>query len=70
MFPTNPERNHIVRQAEKYSVNFARTKNYRNSAVPYCQRLLNEDYMQEQEKRREQAGHQAREGARARREGG
>ena len=72
MFPLNPEGIQNVRQTEKYSVNFARTENYKNSAVPYCQRLLNEDHRQEQEKareRRELAGHQGREGARARREG-
>ena len=68
MFPLNPENIQNVRQP----VNFARTKNYRNSAVPYCQRLLNDDHRQEQEKKRgrkEQAEHQEREEARARREG-
>ena len=72
MFPLNPENNLNIRQPEKYSVNFARTENYLNSAVPYCQRLLNDDHRQEQERRRmrkEQAGHQGREGAMARREG-
>ena len=69
MFPLNPENVQNVRKPEKYSVNFARTK---NSAVPYCQRLLNDDHRQEQEKmmrRKEQAEHHGREGARARREG-
>ena len=74
MFPLNTERSNrvSVRHAEKYLVNFARTENYRNSAIPYCQRLLNEDNKQEQERMkegRELAGHQGREGARARREG-
>ena len=72
MFPLNPENIQNVRQPEKYSVNFARTKNYRNSAVPYCQRLLNDDHRQDQEKKRgrkEQAEHQEREEARARWEG-
>ena len=72
MFQLNPEHHVNIRQPEKYSVNFAQTENYRNSAVPYCQRLLNEDYRQEQERmreRKEQAGCQGREGARARREG-
>ena len=27
---------------EKYVVNWARTETYKNSAIPYCQRLLNE----------------------------
>ena len=76
MSPLNLERSNSVsvsvRHTEKYLVNFARTENYRNSAIPYCQRLLNEDNKQEQERmkeRRELAGHQGREGARARREG-
>ena len=30
-----------VRAREKYAVNFARTNAYQNSAIPYCQRLLN-----------------------------
>ena len=63
MFPLAPESN--IRHTEKYSVNFARTENYRNSAIPYCQRLLNEDYRQEEERREEKR----RERARARREG-
>ena len=41
IFPLAPESN--IRHTEKYSVNFARTENYRNSAIPYCQRLLNEN---------------------------
>ena len=73
MFPLNTERSNrvSVRHAEKYLVNFARTENYRNSAIPYCQRLLNEDHKQEQERmkeRRELARHQGRERAKARRE--
>ena len=27
---------------EKYAVNWTRTETYKNSAIPYCQRLLNE----------------------------
>ena len=33
-----------IRNLEKYEVNFARTSNYRDSTVPYCQRLLNTYY--------------------------
>ena len=44
MFPLNTERSPILRQPEKYVVYFAHTENYRNSAVPFCQRLLNEDH--------------------------
>ena len=54
-----------LRNPEKFSVNFAHTENYRNSAVPYCQRLLNNDHQQMEERRREkerarQEGHGAR----------
>ena len=52
MFPLNLESSHDLRQPEKYVVNFAHTENYRNSAVPFCQRLLNEDHRQEEERRR------------------
>ena len=31
-----------VNTKEKYVVNWARTETYKNSAIPYCQRLLNE----------------------------
>ena len=53
MFPVNSESSTNLRQPEKYIVNFAHTENYRNSAVPFCQRLLNEDHRQEEERRRE-----------------
>ena len=74
MFPLNLEDPYNLRDAEKYQVNFSRTENYKNSAVPFCQRLLNEDYRQEEQRkkeRREQAKtrHQGKEGARTRREG-
>ena len=43
MFPLNPESSLNLRKPEKYMVNFAHTEGYRNSAVPFCQRLLNAD---------------------------
>ena len=46
MFPLNRHSSQDIRNTEKYLVNFAHTENYLNSAVPYCQRLLNEDYRQ------------------------
>jgi hypothetical protein len=51
MFPINPNlENEVgVRQRERFSVNFARTKSYQNSAIPYCQRLLNTHFAQMQE---------------------
>ena len=65
-----------LRNTEKYIVNFARTENYRNSAVPYFQRLLNadhrrtEDRARERERERTTAGQEREEdSARARREG-
>ena len=36
MFPKNTTKN-----KDKYQVNFARTAQYLNSAIPQCQRLLN-----------------------------
>ena len=42
MFPTNDVPTYNVRQTEKYVVNFARTNTYFKSAIPFCQRKLNE----------------------------
>ena len=87
MFPLNPEfvqKPSYLRNTEKFQVNFAHTSNYQNSAVPHCQRLLNEDFQKEQEMRKDKeemrrarARNQekdrsgaGRKGARARREGG
>ena len=53
-FPLNPLNPLNLRNPEKYRVNFAHTENYRNSTIPYCQRLLNYDYMLKEEKRKEQ----------------
>ena len=44
MIPKNPEGDYNIRNPERYVVNAAHTESYRNSAVPYYQRLLNEDY--------------------------
>ena len=52
MFPLNPEHQHNVRNSEKCIVNFAHTKNYKNSAVPYCQRLLNQDHQEQEERQK------------------
>ena len=45
MFPLNPNLNNTldIRNREPYKVNFCRTEAYRNSTIPYCQRLLNID---------------------------
>ena len=39
MFPLNPPKS-----KEKFVVNFARTETYRQSAIPYIQRMLNREY--------------------------
>ena len=52
LFPENPPNLQGVNRHEKYKVNFAHTENYRHSSVPYCQRLLNQHDMMEEEKRR------------------
>ena len=36
------ENGHNKREKEIFKVNFAWTEKYRKSAIPYCQRLLNE----------------------------
>ena len=65
-FPENPNLNLTLttRDREKYFVNFARTKRYQQSAIPYIQRLLNLD-----EKEKEQERKQEGEGEGSRREG-
>ena len=55
MFPLNPQIPHDIRNTEKYHVNFANTENYRNSAVPFCQRLLNMHESEKEQERRTQA---------------
>ena len=44
IFPLNKNTNENMhtRNSELYKVNFAHTETYRKSAIPYCQRLLNE----------------------------
>ena len=44
LFPlrkTSESDNHDIRTREKFKVNFAKGETYRKSAIPYCQRLLN-----------------------------
>ena len=43
LFPVNPSTSeHFVRKKEVFHVNFARTDDYKTSAIPFCQRLLNQ----------------------------
>ena len=47
LFPLNRNQNNgsiKVRQRELFHVNFARTEKYKQSAIPYCQRKLNEHF--------------------------
>ena len=47
LFPLNSKvTSHDLRSNEPYKVNFARTSAYQNSAIPYCQRLLNQHHME------------------------
>ena len=45
-FPRNPNIGSAteVREREQFVVNFARTRQYKESAIPFCQRLLNSYY--------------------------
>ena len=59
MFPPNPNLNNqqSIRNREKYKVNFAYKNIYKNSTIPFCQRLLNsaEEEEEEGEEREEEA---------------
>ena len=48
MFPLN-DSNHLMtmRNPEKYVINISRSERHRRSAVPFLQRLLNEDYLKQ-----------------------
>ena len=41
LFPLNEAPVNNLRKTEKFVVNFARTSAYQNSAIPHCQKLLN-----------------------------
>ena len=46
LFPLNQSKSqHFVREKETFKVNFAKTEDYKKSAIPYCQRLLNKHLM-------------------------
>ena len=57
IFPQNPNQHNPLqtRKREPFKVNFAHTERYRKSAIPYCQRLLNQ-HMAEEEERRKKGG--------------
>ena len=54
-FPLNPNLSGAqqVRYREHYKVNFSRTKQYQDSAIPFCQRLLNSHEAQQKEREEE-----------------
>ena len=64
-FPRNPTIGigTDVRNREEFQVNFARTQQYKESAIPYCQRLLNNYSRARQAKERAGAGPGAGAGA-------
>ena len=47
-----PESQIQVRACEKYKINLAHTTTYKNSTIPYCQRLLNRIEEEKEERRR------------------
>jgi hypothetical protein len=49
-FPLKPDHGPNMRESEVYTVNFAKTSTYRDSAIPYCQRLLNKHFMSKKTK--------------------
>ena len=55
MFPQNQEHDQDIRNPERFKVNFAHTESYRKSAVPYCQRLLNQDAQAREVQRKDAA---------------
>ena len=45
MFPRNPTTSQrFVKHREVFHVNFAKTEEYKKSAIPFCQRLLNDHF--------------------------
>ena len=55
MFPRSLQHDQNIRNHESFQVNFAHTESYKKSAVPYCQRLLNEDITAREVAARERA---------------
>ena len=66
-FPINPNNLTNVRSREKYKVNFAYTNAYKNSAIPYFQRLLNQ--REEMRRREEKEGGEGKGGGEERTRG-
>ena len=48
LFPLNPETSRYeLRKKELFKINFAHTSSYKQSTIPFCQRLLNDYYGKE-----------------------
>ena len=48
LFPLNPETSkYELRKKELFKINFAHTSRYKQSTIPFCQRLLNAYYSKE-----------------------
>ena len=48
LFPLNPETSsYEFRRKELFKINFAHTSKYKQSTIPFCQRLLNDYYSKE-----------------------
>ena len=45
LFPLRKNTGQDVRSSELFIVNFSRTSYYKNSTIPFCQRLLNEHFI-------------------------
>ena len=58
IFPENPNQINPLktRNREPFKVNFAHTERYRKSAIPSCQRLLNQHMGEVEERRRRETG--------------
>ena len=44
MFPISKDKNYMLRKKNRYIVKNAKTNRLQQSAIPYMQKLLNEDY--------------------------
>ena len=44
LFPVNQIPAQNIRKPERFHVNFAKTSRYQNSAIPFCQKLLNDHF--------------------------
>ena len=57
-FPKNPNLNLTIesRKREQFKINFSRTNSYKNSTIPFCQRLLNNHWARLEQEEEEGEG--------------